>query len=213
MGALRAYVSALVAVATVCVSCTTTETQLGSILVPARRRPSAPAPAPTASVPSCPRIDRLEVQKAARLLVAECAGGARLELPVALARAPGPKRVRGDQRVPEGDYRIAGPARASRRFHRFIPIDYPSKADAAQALAEGRIARAEYDAIVQAHAAGRLPPQETPLGGNLGLHGEGSRWRGAMALDWTEGCIALTDEAIELLARRVPPGTPVKIHP
>jgi hypothetical protein len=114
--------------------------------------------------------------------------------------------------MPEGEYRIAGPARRS-RFHRFIPIDYPSPADAERGLAAGRISAAERDAIARAHAAGRLPPQDTALGGHLGLHGEGRRWRGELDLDWTEGCVALADEAIELLAARVRPGTPVRIQP
>jgi murein L,D-transpeptidase YafK len=145
-------------------------------------------------------------------MVAECAGGVWIELPIALARERGAKRASGDLRMPEGEYRIAGRARRS-RFHRFIPIDYPSQADAARALAEGRISRGEHDAIVRAHAEGELPPQDTGLGGHLGLHGEGDRWRGDLALDWTEGCVAVSDEAIELLARRAPRGTPILIRP
>src|SRR5215475_9239412 len=88
--------------------------------------PPAPAPAPP---PPCARIERIEVRKAERALVAECVGGGRLELPVALSRERGPKRRRGDERTPEGEYRIAGRARPS-RFHRFLAIDYPSDADA-----------------------------------------------------------------------------------
>jgi murein L,D-transpeptidase YafK len=170
-------------------------------------------PPPVAAVPeTCRRFQALEVRKSERLLVGACAEGGELRFPVALARSPGAKRVRGDLRMPEGEYRIAGPARPS-RFHRFIPIDYPSPRDAERGLAAGRISLAERDAIARAHAAGRLPPQDTALGGHLGLHGEGRRWRGDLALDWTEGCVALADDAIELVAERVRRGTPVRIVP
>jgi len=80
-------------------------------------------------------------------------------------------------------------------------------------LAERRIDAATHDAIVAAHAHGRMPPQDTPLGGGLGIHGEGVRWRGDLDLDWTEGCVAVTDRAIEQLARLVRRGTPIEILP
>jgi len=152
------------------------------------------------------------VRKSERTLVAECAGGGRLAFPIALSREPGPKRLRGDRRTPEGQYRIATAARPS-RFHRFIPIDYPSLADADRALGEGRITWAEREQIARAHREGRLPPQDTPLGGHLGFHGEGLRWQGNLDLDWTDGCFALADDAIDLLGNLAPPGTPVRILP
>lgn len=155
---------------------------------------------------------RIEVSKSARTLAAHCEGGASLVFPVALAREPGPKRRAGDLRMPEGEYRIAGAARAS-RFGLFLPIDYPSAADAARGLADGVIGREAYAAIARAHARGEPPPQDTALGGQLGLHGEGARWRGDLDLDWTEGCVALADEAIDRLARLVARGTPVRITP
>jgi murein L,D-transpeptidase YafK len=133
---------------------------------------------------------------------------------VALGRRPeGPKRAEGDLRTPEGLYRISGAARAS-RFHRFLPFDYPSREDAERARAEGRITRAELARIEAALARGAPPPHDTPLGGHLGFHGEGARWRGdSEHLDWTYGCIAMTDERIEFLATRTLPGTPVRIEP
>jgi hypothetical protein len=177
---------------------------------PAPRVP--PAELPAAERP-CDRIERLEVRKAERRLRVLCAGGGEREFPVALSREPaGAKRAQADQRVPEGAYRIAGPARSS-RFHLFLPIDYPSPADADRALADAVITRAERDAIVRAHAEGRLPPQNTALGGSLGFHGEGDRWRGDLDLDWTQGCVAVPDDVIELLAERAPTGTPVVILP
>jgi hypothetical protein len=179
---------------------------------PLEAPPEVVAVPPPAPLPPCERIAALEVRKSERVLLAVCVGGRVLSYPIALSREPGHKRARGDRRTPEGVYRVAAPARPS-RFHRFLPIDYPSLADALAAYADGRISAEERDAIAHAHLEGRLPPQDTGLGGHLGFHGEGSRWRGDLDLDWTEGCFALTDDAIEAVSARAPPGTPVEILP
>jgi murein L,D-transpeptidase YafK len=132
----------------------------------------------------------------------------------ALGREPlGPKRATGDLRTPEGHYRIVGPVRKS-RFHRFVPIDYPSRADADAALVAGELSPADHARILEAHAAGRMPPGDTSLGGEIGLHGEGQRWQGYTGdIDWTFGCVAVTDDEIDFLAERVETGTPVEILP
>lgn len=172
-----------------------------------------PAPPPDPLGLPCERVRRIEVRKAERRLEAWCEEGGLRAFPIALSREPvGAKLRRGDERIPEGDYRIAGSPRPS-RFHRFIPIDYPSIADADRALASRLISNADHRRIVAAHAAGRLPPQDTRLGGWLGFHGEGRRWRGDLDLDWTEGCVAVADEAIDWLARHAARGTPVSIRP
>lgn len=133
---------------------------------------------------------------------------------VALGRDEvGHKFRAGDHRTPEGSYRISGAARES-RFYRFIPIDYPSEEDAKQGLASGRISTADYQRIRRAHERGETPPDDTAIGGNLGFHGEGKRWRGdSQDLDWTYGCIAMTDDEIDWITERVEPGVPVWIHP
>ena len=133
---------------------------------------------------------------------------------IALGREDvGPKTRAQDWRTPEGVYRIDAPARPG-RFHLFIPINYPAPADARRALDEGRLSLVDYEAIVEAHDQERSPPRDTPLGGDLGFHGEGERWRGESQYhDWTYGCIAVTDEQIEFLAERVEVGVPVRIHP
>ncbi len=173
-------------------------------------------PAPDASDPAgCPRILEVEVRKSERALLARCADGRELRVAAALGREPrGPKVRQGDMRTPEGRYRVAGPARAS-RYHLFVPIDYPSAADAERALGEGLITERERDAIVEARIEERLPPQHTRLGGHLGLHGEGERWQGdsQSGLNWTYGCVGMADEDIEFLAPRLAPGTPVTILP
>ena len=174
---------------------------------------AAEAPALDPTTLPCLRVARLEVRKRERVLEAFCEEGGRRVFGIALSREPvGAKARRGDQRIPEGDYRIAGGPRAS-RFRLFIPIDYPSLADADQGYATGLIPRADYRQIVAAHASGRMPPQDTRLGGGIGFHGEGPRWRGDLDLDWTEGCIAVADETIHWLASHAPIGTPVAIRP
>ncbi len=173
--------------------------------------PDAQPETPAASLP-CKRAERIDVSKSQRSLTVWCVGGGTLTFPIALSRERGPKREVGDERMPEGAYRIAGPPRKS-RFHVFIPIDYPSRADADRGLKAGLITKEVHAAIASAHRDGRLPPQDTALGGVLGIHGEGARWRGDLAVNWTEGCIALTDPAITQLSRLTRRGTPVQITP
>jgi len=174
----------------------------------------APAPAPSPETLPCPEVERIAVTKHTRSLVAYCRGGGERRFTVALGRAPvGAKERRGDHRVPEGVYHLVGSARPS-RFYRFWMLDYPSPADAQRGLAAGRISHAQERAIARSHERGLLPPQDTPLGGMIGLHGEGSRWRGDSAkLDWTEGCLALADADLDFLMARAAPGTAVEIAP
>jgi len=175
--------------------------------------PPLPTEAPDPRTLPCELVARIEVRKRERALEAWCDGGALRAFPIALSRSPaGAKRLRGDERSPEGEYHIAGAARPS-RFRLFLPIDYPSPQDADRALAARTISAAVHRKILAAHAAGRMPPQDTAMGGLLGFHGEGERWRGDLDLDWTQGCFALSDDAIAWLAQRAPRGTPVRILP
>jgi murein L,D-transpeptidase YafK len=153
------------------------------------------------------------VRKRERTLRARCEGGGERSWTIALGREPlGPKRLAGDLRTPEGDYHLM--QRSTSRFHRFVWIDYPSPADADAALTSALISYSTHAAILEARRQGRLPPQDTALGGQLGLHGEGRRWRGdSQHLDWTSGCIAMSDAQIDFLIERAPPGTPLSIEP
>lgn len=120
------------------------------------------------------------------------------------------KRAR-DEKTPLGEFRINA-VRDSRRFHLFLSIDYPSMEHARRALADERIDSAEYAALSQAWDRGEEPPQDTGLGGHLGIHGIGS---GSLEIhnnfNWTDGCIAITNEQVEELAAWVRVGTLVSI--
>ena len=132
----------------------------------------------------------------------------------ALGREPaGHKLARGDERTPEGGYRIVGP-RGAQPLPRLRPDRLPVAADADAALADGRITPRGLRAHRRGAPAGRLPPHDTPLGGDIGIHGEGGRWaRRLQHLDWTFGCVAVTDADLDFLARRLDVGVPVEILP
>lgn len=105
----------------------------------------------------------------------------------------GPKRRWGDGRVPEGVYPItAHNSRSS--YHLSLRIGYPTAQQSATAREAGLNA-----------------------GGDIMIHGlpNGDGWIGSrqMRLDWTEGCIALTNPEIEWLYRAVADGTPIEIYP
>jgi murein L,D-transpeptidase YafK len=105
----------------------------------------------------------------------------------------GPKRHHLDARTPEGRYTIEGRA-AHSRFHRALRISYPNEADR------------EF-----ARRAGFAP------GGDVMIHGlpNGERWVGEThrAYDWTNGCIAVTDDEMNEIWELVDDGTPIEILP
>lgn len=117
-----------------------------------------------------------------------------------------------DNRTPLGEYRVTH-VRPSSDFRIFIGIDYPNLRDAERGFEDGLISLQSFRAIRDAGHAGRQPPQETALGGYIGIHGVGEGDpKIHAAFNWTNGCIALTNEQIADLARWVRPGTAVLIH-
>lgn len=98
----------------------------------------------------------------------------------------------GDRATPEGRYNIVVKKDTGRsRYHRALELNYPSASDLRR--------------IEQARRSGEVPPNTKP-GGLIEIHGEGGR-----GLDWTDGCIALSNRDIDDLFRRVAVGTPVTI--
>lgn len=121
------------------------------------------------------------------------------------------ERRLGDQRTPLGDFRIVK-IKEDSVFHRFFIIDYPNEERAQLALNEGEIDQSTFKAIRWAVRSGRLPPQNTPLGGNLGIHGLGrGNPRFHASFNWTQGCVALTNEQIDRLTPWIQVGTRVVI--
>jgi murein L,D-transpeptidase YafK len=118
----------------------------------------------------------------------------------------------GDKKTPLGSYRVSRINDES-RFHRFFGVDYPTTEQAARAYKADQISVAELEAIYLAHREGREPPATTALGGAIGIHGIGAGDQKIhQQFNWTDGCVALTDQEIDELAKWVGLGTVVVIQ-
>ena len=142
------------------------------------------------------------------------------DLPMALSQKPlGAKVEDGDNRTPEGDYRIIQKAEGpfDGEFGKFLGarwmrINYPNTHDARAALAAGRIGKRECEAIIAANAAGKMPPADSKLGGGVGIHGWASDWPdGPQNLTW--GCLSLREADLKKLYTLAVKGTVVIISP
>ncbi|MEC4750274.1 L,D-transpeptidase [Methylomicrobium sp. Wu6] len=123
----------------------------------------------------------------------------------------GYKTHRGDDVTPFGDYRIGWVGERS-NFRRFFGLTYPNAQDARTALIKGIINMQTYERIVEAIESNQIPPQNTPLGGQIGIHGLGAADETIhRSMNWTHGCIAMTNNQIDHLSRYVEPGMVVKI--
>lgn len=152
------------------------------------------APAPARAASGTEKADLVLVLKAARRLLLLRDGAILGSYPIALGRHPnGPKQRRGDGRTPEGDYAIDARI-AHSRYHLALHISYPSPAEARRARARG------------------LSP-----GGDILIHGMPARFGrtdpARFSRDWTDGCIAVGNIAIEEIWNAVDVGTPIEIRP
>jgi len=121
------------------------------------------------------------------------------------------KTHRGDNITPYGNYRIGWIGEKS-MFRKFFGLNYPSVEDANNALKKGIIDPMTHMRIVTAHQNNQIPPQNTPLGGQIGIHGLGrADEKVHKVFDWTHGCIALTNGQIDHLSQLVDTGTVVQI--
>jgi murein L,D-transpeptidase YafK len=163
-----------------------------------------------------PRNFYLEFDKSERLLRVKANGEVYREYRAASGSGGnGDKTHSGDKHTPEGIYRITEFNDQS-KFHLFMRLNYPNVKDAFYGLKAGVISRTEFDRIVDSQRNGRPPPQNTALGGAIGIHGVGYETKRKMRihekLDWTSGCIALTNSEINELRQLVSLGTEVVIR-
>lgn len=104
----------------------------------------------------------------------------------------GNKKRMGDKATPEGMYKIVYKYQGREtEYHKALSLDYPNSEDRERFKTE--ISR------------GNIPAY-SKIGGGIEIHGGGGR-----GVDWTEGCIALTNSEIDILFNLVKVGTPVTI--
>jgi murein L,D-transpeptidase YafK len=138
------------------------------------------------------KADRILVDKSDRVLILYKAGKEiHRYTDIRFGDDPvGHKRFEGDEKTPEGGYTINGRNPKS-AYHVSLRISYPNAADRAYAKSKGK----------------------SP-GGDIFIHGQPNGWIGPpIPRDWTDGCIALSNDEIKLLWKQVDDGTPITIQP
>ena len=149
---------------------------------------------------------RIVVKKADRKLLLYSGDKLVRTYHVGLGLSPVGDKVReGDRRTPEGDFYIFIKNDKS-AFYLSLGVSYPNRAHAERGLRDGLITKAQYDSIIRALNAKQAPPQNTKLGGDIYIHGNGA------SRDWTWGCVALENDDVRELFNAVPVGTPVRIQ-
>jgi tetratricopeptide (TPR) repeat protein len=138
--------------------------------------------------------DKILIEKKKRRLALISRGEVLKTYKIALGGNPnGPKERQGDNKTPEGTYVIDSRNRDS-RYHLSLHISYPNEKDKQRAKELG------------------VSP-----GGDIMIHGIQSGFSSVgdfhTGVDWTKGCIAVTDEEIEEIEKLVPNGTIVEIRP
>jgi murein L,D-transpeptidase YafK len=142
------------------------------------------------------KADRLVVLKGERRLVLMRGDRVMKVFRVALGRYPKGHKVReGDARTPEGTYTVDYRLDTNKsKFYRALHISYPNRQDRAQARKLG------------------VSP-----GGQIMIHGLPTKWSakdvGHPRLDWTQGCIAVTNREMDQVWKMVDDGTTIEIHP
>jgi len=140
------------------------------------------------------KADRILVVKSARTMTLFSGDKVLKTYQVALGGEPvGGKEKEGDHKTPEGSYTIDS-RNSKSQFHLALHVSYPNDADRARARKLG------------------VHP-----GGAIMIHGLPWEfaWLGSLyrRVDWTDGCIAVTNLEIEEIWRLVPVGTPIEIRP
>lgn len=141
-----------------------------------------------------PKADRVQVDKSGRTLTLFAQGEVLRQFRIALGPKPrGHKKQEGDERTPEGDY-VLDFKNSDSDFYKSIRISYPNGNDKRQASARG------------------VEP-----GGAIMIHGLPNNLVMAPSLvqlyNWTDGCIAVTNDEMDVIWAAVDEGTPIEILP
>ncbi|WP_237717748.1 murein L,D-transpeptidase family protein [Pontibacter sp. BAB1700] len=146
------------------------------------------------SLPEGIKIDHLVVHKSERKLEAYSKGELVKSYSISLGKTPvGDKQYEGDNKTPEGRYTI-NDKNLNSAYYKNLGVSYPNAANRREAARLGK-----------------------PVGGDIKIHGLPNKMpfigRMHRLLDWTAGCMAVTNDEMEELYRAVPVGTPIEIKP
>lgn len=104
----------------------------------------------------------------------------------------GDKSRKGDKTTPEGRYKVVKRKKGGEtRYYKALLLDYPNQED------RERFLKLKSEGII---------PENAHIGNLIEIHGGGGR-----GMDWTDGCIALTNEDMDDLFSRIKTGTPVYV--
>lgn len=140
------------------------------------------------------KITRLVVYKSKRLLNIFAGDTLLKSYTISLGDDPiGDKSFQGDEKTPEGQYSIFD-KNPNSTCYKNLGISYPNDSDRKVSKALGK-----------------------PTGGDIKIHGlpnkQGYWGKFHRFIDWTNGCIAVTNEEMDELYYGVDIGTPITINP
>ncbi|MBT1445766.1 L,D-transpeptidase family protein [Shewanella sp. JM162201] len=140
------------------------------------------------------KVDLVVVDKSASKMEVFFRGKLIKSYRIAMGDNPqGHKQKEGDQRTPQGRYTLDF-KKADSAYYRSIHISYPNEED-----------------VLRARALGIKP------GGAIMIHGQDPKNpmtpEEAQKFNWTNGCIAVTNNEMDELWQLIDPGTPIEIWP
>ncbi|HRH60750.1 MAG TPA: L,D-transpeptidase family protein [Chitinophagaceae bacterium] len=146
---------------------------------------------PADTIPEGVIIDKIIVLKSERKLFAYSNGKEVAKYTIAMGEA-GNKMYEGDRKTPEGFYTI-NLKNPNSNFYKALVISYPNQEDMLRASKLNK-----------------------PAGGDIEIHGlkNGMGYIGKFHcwINWTNGCIALTNKEMDQLYAHTPAGTPIEIR-
>jgi murein L,D-transpeptidase YafK len=151
---------------------------------------------PYSPMPDNIAIEKIIVDKSERKLMVYADGSVIKTFTIALGDQPiGPKEKKDDEKTPEGEYIINGKlGEGVSGFYKNLGVSYPSTKDKLNARQKGFSTGGD----IKIHG----------LKNGLGFIGRFQSW-----MDWTDGCMAVTNEEMDDLYRHVKIGTPIIINP
>jgi murein L,D-transpeptidase YafK len=161
---------------------------------------SAEGPLPSSALltpsvePALPMADRVLVSKSERKLQLLRNGEVLRSYKIALGLRPeGHKEYEGDFRTPEGVYHLSR-RNPNSEYFLSIQIDYPNDRDIARARKQG----VRPGGAIMIHGQPNVPRKPRDYYSNV---------------DWTEGCIAVSNSDMVEIWLMTPPDTPIEIRP